>query len=171
VEEDKEEPKPDALLSGYNAVNHHWAHAEQERWAILYNFLMANTILFLAWVAVYASDKNCKSTVLILLSSSGVTISFLWLTISCRVNKFIKEYGILGETVEKKLKLNKYGPFHIGERIRIEEQRSSSKSTKPKAVDRFSSLIPSRYFVMIVPSVFAVVYAIMFILSFPCFLE
>ena len=39
----------------YQAAVQHWSHAEQVRWTLLYNYLMASTILLLAWATVFAS--------------------------------------------------------------------------------------------------------------------
>ena len=161
-------PKQNELLASYQAVNQHWAHAEQERWSVLYNFLTANMILILAWCAIYSSQILWRWVVLLTLSFAGFVFSILWLTISSRVNVFIKHYGQLGEQVESALHLTKHGPFHTGEKIRTDE-RSSTISRD--ALDRLASVIPSRIFVLVVPLLFSLVYIILFILSSPCFLK
>lgn len=84
------EPNDKEVLAAYQALNQHWSHAEQERWSMLYNFLMANTILLLAWAAVYASQIPTKTPVLAVLTLGGAAISVLWLTFGARVNTFSK---------------------------------------------------------------------------------
>jgi len=104
------EPTESGVFAAYQAVNQHWRHAEQERWSILYNFFTANSILLLAWAAL-SSITPTKKLALLVLSLSGVLISFLWIAIESRVNNFIKRYGELGETVENQLHLHALGPI------------------------------------------------------------
>lgn len=166
----KEQNKPTnaEVQAAYEAVNQHWSHAEQERWSILYNFLMASTILLLAWATVYASAVSVKLPVLLVLSAGGVLISLLWPIIGCRVNLFIRRYGELGEKVENLLHLQDLGPFHRGETIRAEEQVNVTKQRcQITAMERVGRLIPSRVFVLIIPGLFAAIYLLLFILSWP----
>ena len=162
--EDKRDVSGLDAQAAYQAINHHWAHAEQERWSILYNFLMASTILLLAWATLFgATQSTIKTVVLALLSLGGIAISGLWITIGCRVNTFIKRYGELGEEAEVRLGIGEIGPFHGGEGLRREERRSE---TGADILEWVGSLIPSRYFVVIIPSVFALIYLVLFVLSF-----
>jgi len=46
----------------YQTASQHWIHAEQVRWTLLNNFLMAATILLLAWAAVYAGGSGTVIT-------------------------------------------------------------------------------------------------------------
>ena len=124
---------------------------------------MASTILLLAWSAIYASDISERWIALLSFSFVGFLTSIMWLMIGSRVNKFIKRYGELGETLENKLKLNEYGPFHCGQKIRKEEN-VSKKSFRPFEV--LGSLISSSFFVLSVPILFALVYIVLIILSF-----
>jgi hypothetical protein len=39
----------------YQAASEQWAHAEQIRWTLLYNYLTASMILLLAWTTVFAA--------------------------------------------------------------------------------------------------------------------
>jgi len=166
------EPTEEAVLAAYQAVNQHWSHAEQERWSILYNFLTANAVLLVAWAAIYSSQNHTKTLILVVLSLGGVAISFLWLTIGSRVNSFIKRYGQLGEMVEKKLHLHALGSFHSGETIRSDEHLESGKGRgKRPLLERLGAFIPSRVFVLLIPTLFALIYFILFVLSMPIFLD
>ncbi|HSL83828.1 MAG TPA: hypothetical protein VLF66_13715, partial [Thermoanaerobaculia bacterium] len=150
-------------LATYQAVNQHWAHAEQERWAILYNFLMASTILLLAWAAVFASEPSLlRRIVLAVLALAGATISLLWVTIGCRVSSFIRVYGELGEQVERQLGIGSVGPFHAGERLRIEEKRNPTDGTM---MDRWGRKVASRQFMVILPLLFATIYVLLLVAS------
>ncbi len=127
-------PNEESVRAAYEAVNTHWSHAEMERWQILYNFLTANSIIILAWSAIYSSSVRIRTPVLLTLSIGGIVFSILWLIIERRANKFVKQYGELGEKVEKQLHLQAFGLFHGGEKIRMDEH--------------FGTFIPSRHFVL-----------------------
>jgi hypothetical protein len=162
------EPASNRDLAAYEAVRQHWAHAEQERWQILYNFLTANSILVLAWAAIFASQTPYKSLVLIGLSVAGIIMSVLWLVIEARVNIFIKGYGKLGEDIEKKLLLDKSGPFHLGQIIRGEERPVAEKGNgEHDLIWRIVGFIPSRFFVIGIPGLFAAGYFVLFVFSWP----
>ena len=151
------------MVAAYDAVNRHWAHAEQERWAILYNFLMASTILLLAWAAVFASQQSLlRRVVLVVLAVAGALVSLLWVTIGCRVNTFIRIYGELAEDVEARLGIGVVGPFHAGERLRLGEKQNPGGGTR---MDQWGRRITSRHFVVLVPLVFASVYVVFILAS------
>jgi hypothetical protein len=159
-------PTESDVLAAYQAVNQHWSHAEQERWSILYNFLTANTILLLAWAAIFSSTTPIRGSALMVLSLSGILISLLWLTIGSRVNMFIKRYGELGETIENQLHLHAIGPFHVGEIIRKKERSDESKrNRKLNLTERLGTIIPSRTFVLFVPMLFVIIYIALLVLS------
>lgn len=161
-----QEPEEDSIIGAYQAVNQHWSHAEQVRWSILYNFLMANTILLLAWAAVFGSASSAKTPVLLVLSFAGAVISVLWVTIGCRVNTFVKRYGELGELLEDRLHLHSLGPFHRGEQIREEEKTNKPKQGATRSLmEIVGALIPTRVFVLVVPALFAGIYVALFVLS------
>jgi hypothetical protein len=106
------------LLTAYDEINRHWVHAEDERWSILNNFLLASTILLLAWTAVFGSLSSVpKRITLILLSVAGLTITSLWVCIASRVSIFIDLYTQVGEDVEKQLTISE-GPFTYERRLR-----------------------------------------------------
>jgi len=153
-----------SIESAYQAINQHWAHAEQERWSILYNFLTASSILLLAWATIFGTDASTiRATVLALLSLGGMIISGLWIMIGCRVNTFIRKYGELGEAAEVRLHIDGLGPFHGGENLRHDKR---GPKTTADTLQWVGTLIPSRYFVAVIPGIFLLVYLILFVLSF-----
>lgn len=151
------------ISTAYQAANQHWTHAEQVRWSILYNFLMASSILLLAWSTIYTNKCSLGTLTLHLFSAVGFLISIMWLMIGSRVNKFIKRYGALGEKLEDGLDLKEYGPFHCGQLIRSEEK--TSKSLRNIFINP-GSFISSSFIVFFVPLIFAVLYIVLFIISF-----
>ena len=62
----------DVISTLYEVLAQHWAHAEQLRWTLLYNYSMACTILLLAWAAVFVSAPGCgKRLILLTFSIAG----------------------------------------------------------------------------------------------------
>lgn len=122
----------------YSVASQHWVHAEQTRWWILYDFLMANSILILAWATIYAGAKS--SPVLYVLSIAGFLLSILWLGLSKRANGYVDMYGELGKLAEEKTPAI-FGPF--------------SRATKYR-----SRLPPFKtgWVLLIIPSIFGLVY-------------
>ncbi len=148
------------LIITYDAIHRHWVHAEEERWSILNNFLVASTILLLAWAAVFvAQATTARNIVLTLLSLGGFGISLLWITIASRVSIFIDLYTRLGEEVEASLVLAN-GPFiQARERIRHGKKLETRLTGWPnRVIDSLGLKISSRVFVTLIPGVFAVVY-------------
>jgi hypothetical protein len=169
------EPKEDGIRAVYDAVNKHWSHAEQLRWSILYNFLTANSILVVAWAAIY-SQKSTEKTILITLPVVGFIMSILWCLLEHRANTFVKGYGELGGEVEKQLPLGlgHLGPFKRGEEIREGKyvggrgRGNLSQMGRPCAfilslMDRLGAcaFIPSACFAVVVPALFALVYIVL----------
>ncbi len=85
----------------YQTASQQWSHAEQIRWTLLYNYLMASTILLLAWSAVFASScSREKAIVLVLLSLGGAGLSGLWVALGLRATGFVRKYAEAGLTLE-----------------------------------------------------------------------
>jgi hypothetical protein len=129
----------------YQILSEHWAHAEQIRWTALYNFLVASTILLLAWAAVFATkDTIEKKYLLVGLCVIGILISLLWAAISIRSTSFVKLYADRAASIEESLYPTHKGAFRIAHNHR-------------KNIPIFARL-PTRYFVVAVPLIFAILY-------------
>ena len=155
------------LLVAYDALNRHWVHAEQERWTILNNFLLASTILLLAWAALFGASASVKKGVaLILLSVAGLGLSVLWVAISSRASIFVDLYCRMGEDIEEELSLGD-GPFtkakdDIRDRGRVESRLTGRVDL---LINWIGSKIKSRVFVIVVPGVFGLIYVLLLLLS------
>ncbi len=81
--------------SSYQIASQHWAHAEQIRWTLLYNLLVANTILLLAWVSLFVAQPGSGATpiILIALCATGLLISSVWAFLAHRANGFVDMYA------------------------------------------------------------------------------
>jgi hypothetical protein len=110
-------PNTDIVI--YQVTSQHWAHAEQIRWTLLYNLLVANTILLLAWAAIFATNTRPAGAWLPLtsLSFGRLCVSLLWIFLQRRANRFSMMYTNLGQEIEKSLPTNK-GPFQATEECR-----------------------------------------------------
>jgi hypothetical protein len=82
----------------YQTASQQWTHAEQIRWTLLYNYLMASTILLLAWSAVFAPSDHSfeKAVVLALLAFAGISLSALWVALGLRATGFVRRYAAAG---------------------------------------------------------------------------
>lgn len=128
----------------YPAASDHWTHAEQVRWTLLYNFLMAITILLLAWAAVAGATiepVSAKRLVLLSLCIGGFILSLVWLGLALRAGRFVHHYAEFGRFLEID-RLNVEGPFRSVEAFR-------------KKIDGPAALVPSRVALPLVPALFA----------------
>jgi hypothetical protein len=89
------------LVTYYQAASQHWAHAEQIRWTLLYNYLMGSSILLIAWAAVFAGAVTSgRLAVLFLLSFVGFLLSVAWAGLGWRGSTFVSVYAKLGNDLE-----------------------------------------------------------------------
>ncbi len=109
----------DVISTLYEVLAQHWAHAEQLRWTLLYNYSMASTILLLAWAAVFVS-KACggKRVILLAFSIAGLLVSVLWLVLQYRANGFVHMYEVAAMETERSLAPSRLGSFLHSARYR-----------------------------------------------------
>ncbi|HXL34331.1 MAG TPA: hypothetical protein VN953_05395 [Gemmatimonadales bacterium] len=132
----------------YQAATQQWAHAEQIRWTLLYNYLMASTILLLAWATVYAAHSAFRSRpwLLALLAAAGAIVSLAWVGLGLRASSFVDAYAQTGKALEGPLGAN--GPF-----ARAQQHREGLKG--------WSACINSRRVVAGVPGLFSALYLVL----------
>jgi hypothetical protein len=138
----------------YQATVQHWAHSEQIRWTLLYNYLMATTILLLVWATVFISQTPSRTFILIALGVAGLIVTLSWIPLGLRASSFVEAYTDLGLELEGSRQARKTGagPFAAAD----ERRRTMGGAVK---------LARSRRIVWLVPSVFAVVYSILVAVS------
>jgi hypothetical protein len=82
------------LASVYEVAADQWRHAEQARWALLNNYLVACTILILAWATVYGplsgQVNGLARWVLGVLAAAGAILSTWWVLLMLRASEFVK---------------------------------------------------------------------------------
>jgi len=141
------------VLTIYQIANDQWAHAEQLRWTVLYNFLVANTILLLGWAAVFAinASSSTRTATLVVFSVAGLCVSLGWLALGIRASGFVRHHATKATELEAALPPD-WRLF--GE---TEEYRRRLKG--------FQAWITTRQAVKLVPLVFLIVYLVLLWLS------
>lgn len=144
-------PNADTIL--YQVISQHWAHAEQIRWTLLYNLLVANTILLLAWAAIFASNTRPVEARVALtgLCIGGLLVSLAWIFFGMRANGFTNMYAGLGKEVEESL-FAKKGPFQA-----VENYRGNLKGV--------TGLVRTNRVVIGVPCLFVLLFLVLGVLS------
>jgi hypothetical protein len=84
-------PNDERYLELFKAWMDAWAHLNQTRWGVLYNFLMANSILLLAWsaIATIQTPHIGKKIGMVALCVSGILLGVFWYGVSKRSNVFV----------------------------------------------------------------------------------
>jgi hypothetical protein len=124
-----------------------WCHLDQARHTALYNYLMASTILLLAWGTIFATNifPRSRHDILNVLALAGVVISFVWAAYGIRANKYVIEYEKMAINYEKTFLNPDTWPFH---------QRRTIRDSLPWP-GRWAS---SKYIIPGVPFLFFLVY-------------
>lgn len=147
------QPSGQDLRIAYSSTTQHWIHAEETRWSLLYNYFMASSILLLAWAGVFTTRPSWdRKIVLLILSGSGLVVSVIWIFLVYRANGFVHAYAQLGERLERSITgtpgdgaANDY-PFTCAQAHR-------------HTFNRFVNAVNSRHSILLVPSLFAALYA------------
>ncbi len=150
--QNSERPSGD-VLAIYQIANDQWAHAEQLRWTVLYNFLVANTILLLGWVAVFAINTSSyrKTGTLVVFCVTGLCVSLGWLALGIRASRFVRDHAIKATELEAALPPD-WRLFGATEEYR-------------RRLKGFHAWNTTRHAVKLVPLVFLILYLVLLWLS------
>jgi hypothetical protein len=140
----------------YVAATSQWIHADQMRWTILYNFLVGNTILLVAWSTLFAALLSHQSSIglrIVLIGSCSVGLGggVLWAFLESRANRFSKLYFDVALAIERRVSARLDGT--PGSFVVADEQR------------RGGSPVKSHRVLIAVPLVFAAMYAGLLLVS------
>ncbi|MBN1397597.1 MAG: hypothetical protein JXA06_06165 [Bacteroidetes bacterium] len=112
-------------MDPYAALVQLITHSDSVTWNRFYNFLVANSVLVLAWTAIFATNSSpaMSSMVLITISIFGLLTSPFWAILGWRGKKFQNAFEALAEKVENDAKLwpkqsVKYKPLTESQNIR-----------------------------------------------------
>jgi hypothetical protein len=76
-------------------------HAESTTWNRFYNFLMGNSILVVAWAALFASNSKSDATpVLVTICLLGAFGGIAWAALAVRGRRNLNEFVELGKLIE-----------------------------------------------------------------------
>ena len=138
----------------YEVASSHWVHGEQMRWTILYNFLVGNTILLVAWATLFVGllqnrDSLGLKIVLIASCALGALGGIVWALLESRANGFAERFFNLGVDLEKYLPKpgDSAGPFGA------------------MALHRTKGFVKTYVVLVVVPVVFAVLYVALLVIS------
>jgi len=95
----------------YQAFTEHWKHTDQIRQMLLYNFLMASTILVAAWGVLYSQSPK-PSLLLTALAGLGFVLSLLWFVVARRATRYYDMYETNARRTESVLRDSQHWPFH-----------------------------------------------------------
>ena len=112
-------------MDPYPALTQLVTSAEAITWNRFSNFLMSNSILILAWAAIYAGTASppMAKVILIAIGLLGVLTCPLWAALGSRGRKFLNAYVHLASLMEDDATLwpaqfAKYQPFKTTESLR-----------------------------------------------------
>ena len=138
----------------YEVASHHWVHGEQMRWTILYNFLVGNTILLVAWATLFVGLLQNRGSlglkvVLIVSCALGILGGVAWALLESRANGFAERFFNLGVDLEKHMPKpsDLVGPFVA------------------MAQHRAKGMIKTHVVLVVVPVVFAALYVALLVIS------
>lgn len=125
-------------------------HAESTSWNRFHNFLIANSILVLAWVTIYVSSSRSPMVthVLVAICVLGVLSGVFWAALGYRGRKFTDGYIELGTSIE--------------EGIEGHKPLTESKNLRDTLPCGWSG---SRYIVAVGPLIFALFYILLVVAS------
>jgi len=106
-------------------------HAENTTWTRSSNFLLANSILMLAWATIFASSlcDQRKAVFLSLLSGLGFVLSFVWAPFSYRSRRYLESFKKSGFELEQNLGRPLHeGPLTVSERIPFSKMEKDARS-------------------------------------------
>lgn len=134
----------------YSAIVQLVAHAESISWNRFHNFLIANSVLVLAWVTIYVSNGSSLmlTCILVAICVLGVLSGIFWAALGYRGRKFVDGYIDLGTQIEKGIEGHK--PL------------TESKNTRDALPCGWSG---SRYILMVGPCIFALFFVLLLVAS------
>jgi hypothetical protein len=99
------------LVERYRAITEHWKHTDQVRQWLLYNFLLAMSVLVLAWATIISS-KDVHALIPASLTVLGILVSLLWIHVVRRASAYYEMYEQDARGVERQIRDSENWPFH-----------------------------------------------------------
>jgi hypothetical protein len=126
----------------YSAAIQLIVHGENTSWARMNIFLLSNSILMLAWAAIFVSpNTKGKGWLLVALSLLGFLLSIAWAPFGSRGRKYLRRYVDVGLAIEQGISPRlSNGPLNAGEKL---------------SFLRWERICRSQHLVVVVPLLFA----------------
>ena len=133
-------------------------HSEQVRWTRLNTLLVVNSILVVAWAAVFAGTQDFahKSWLLTLLCLPGVVFGVLWAFLGSRSSRYLEAFHRKAEEIETRFPQDQIKLFHLSEKIREPVRKG------------FKRLTSSEWIVTWVPIAFSILFLGLILASWYC---
>lgn len=163
--EHTEKSEIDIKIQALILASENTRHADAIIQSRLSNFLLIETILFAAWIGIYASnDDILKQVILIIISITGKLIGLLTFGLGLRQQKFYELHGAITREIEAKIADD---DFSVGKRI---EDLRSGKTVRLQNGNIFKlsgaeKIIKSKCLIIFPPALFAIVFFIFLIVS------
>lgn len=135
----------------YSSIVQLVIHAENISWNRFNNFLVAATVLVIAWATIYptAPDSCAARFIQYFICLLGILGGIAWAFLGCRSRDYLEMYLKLGEEIEKGEGESEIKPFQKTKEIRSNHCKYFS----------------SRFLLMAVPIVFSVLYLAMLVVT------
>lgn len=75
-------------------------HNDTISWERFYHYLVAISLLGIAWATVYSANHDSRESVLLWLGALGVLLSFLWAFMGVRSRRYLDMYNLLALRAE-----------------------------------------------------------------------
>ena len=123
-------------------------HSEQVRWTRLSNLLVVNSILVVAWAAVFAGTSGFpyKPFLLTLLCLPGTVFGVLWAFLGSRSSKYLDDFHNKAEELENGFPEQQARPFQLSEETRKTVRKGSGRFTTSKWIVTWIPVIFSLLF-------------------------
>jgi hypothetical protein len=114
-------------LERYRSTTEHWTHTDQIRQWLLYNMLMASSVLVLGWSALYVY-ANSSAFLLVSLSVLGMICSAAWWLIVRRASGYFYMYEKAARDIERGMQGTAEWPFH--QRLKFNSDETNGNKFK-----------------------------------------
>lgn len=101
----------------YNVLSSLVIHSENIRWIRLNSLIIFNSVLIVAWAAVFSSraDLDNNSVLLTIICVPGIVLGLIWSFLGYRSSGYLDDYHSKAERIETTFGEDMEKPFHVSE--------------------------------------------------------
>jgi len=139
----------------YETLRNLEIYSEQSRWTRLGSLLIVESILLVAWSALFTNDPfPLKQWLLTALCATGLLFGLIWAVTGNRLSSYHKVFDEAARDLEKSFEAVSVKPYHLKDPLR--------EQTKISLMHRLTS---GRSIVAAVPLVFSMLFAFLAVVS------